>query len=348
MPVSFARACGALSVMIAATVAPAALAAGAGLPGVDIEGFSPAGALTETQLEQRFDAELAASDLRGWMQQMSAAPNHVGSAHDKLNAEFELAKFREWGWDAAIETFSVLYPTPKEVLVELIEPTHFKARLSEPAVEGDATSAQTKDELPAYNVYGADGDVTGELIYVNQGMPDDYKELERLGVSVKGRIVITRYGGGWRGLKPKLAYEHGAIGCLIYSDPRDDGYGAGDTYPKGGFRPRDGVQRGSVQDMTLYSGDPLTPGVGATSGRQAAGHQGCENHLEDSGIAHFVCGCRAAARGTGRPGCAGVMARRPADDLPRGSGSGESASESVVRLDAENTVRRGCETQGQR
>jgi N-acetylated-alpha-linked acidic dipeptidase len=160
----------------------------------------------------------------------------------------------------------VLYPTPREVALELVEPTPFKARLSEPAIEGDSTSSQTKDELPPYNVYGADGDVTGQLIYVNQGMPDDYKELERLGLSVKGKIVLTRYGGGWRGLKPKLAYEHGAIGCLIYSDPRDDGYGAGDTYPKGGFRPRDAVQRGSVQDLTLYSGDPLTPNVGAVPG----------------------------------------------------------------------------------
>ena len=266
MPSSFAHAGRALCAAVIGAGIVAASAAGAGPPVADIEGFSPAAALVETQLEQRFDAELSAADLRGWMQQMSSAPNHVGSAHDKINAEFELSKFREWGWDAAIETFSVLYPTPKEVLVELTEPTRFKARLSEPAVEGDATSVQTKDELPAYNVYGADGDVTGELIYVNQGMPDDYKELERRGISVKGRIVITRYGGGWRGLKPKLAYEHGAIGCLIYSDPRDDGYGAGDIYPKGGYRPRDAVQRGSVQDMTLYSGDPLTPGVGATPG----------------------------------------------------------------------------------
>jgi N-acetylated-alpha-linked acidic dipeptidase len=232
----------------------------------DMEGFSAGGAAAEGQLEQRFDADLSTADLRSWMQQMSSEPNHVGSAHDKANAEFQLAKFREWGWDASIETFSVLYPTPRELVVELVEPTYFKAKLSEPAIEGDSTSSQTKDELPPYNVYGADGDVTAELVYVNQGMPDDYKELERQGVSVKGRIVLTRYGGGWRGLKPKLAYEHGAVGCLIYSDPRDDGYGAGDPYPKGGYRPRDAVQRGSVQDMTLYSGDPLTPGVGAVPG----------------------------------------------------------------------------------
>ncbi|HSY96375.1 MAG TPA: transferrin receptor-like dimerization domain-containing protein [Steroidobacteraceae bacterium] len=239
----------------------AAYSAGA----AEMQGFSAAGAAAEAQLEQRFDADLSAADLRSWMQQMSSEPNHVGSAHDKANAEFELKKFREWGWEASIETFSVLYPTPREVAVELVAPTRFVARLTEPPIAGDGTSSKTKQELPAYNVYGADGDVTAELVYVNQGMPDDYQELEREGVSVKGRIVLTRYGGGWRGLKPKLAFEHGAVGCLIYSDPRDDGYGAGDTYPKGGYRPRDGVQRGSVQDMVLYSGDPLTPGVGATA-----------------------------------------------------------------------------------
>ncbi|HWX26973.1 MAG TPA: M28 family peptidase, partial [Steroidobacteraceae bacterium] len=232
---------------------------------VEILGFSIGGAAAEAQLEQRFDADLSAADLRSWMEQMSSEPNHVGSVHDKVNAEFQLKKFREWGWDASIETCSVLYPSPREVSLELVAPTHFAARLTEPPVAGDGTSSKTKDELPAYNVYGADGDVTAELVYVNQGMPDDYQELERQGVSVKGRIVLTRYGGGWRGLKPKLAYEHGAAGCLIYSDPRDDGYGAGDTYPKGGYRPSDGVQRGSVQDLVLYAGDPLTPGVGATA-----------------------------------------------------------------------------------
>ena len=232
---------------------------------VEIQGFSSGGAAAEAQLEQRFDSDLSAADLRSWMEQMSSEPNHVGSIHDKANAEFQLKKFREWGWDASIETFSVLYPSPREISLELVAPAHFAARLTEPPVVGDSTSSKTKDELPAYNVYGADGDVTAELVYVNQGMPDDYLELERQGVSVKGRIVLTRYGGGWRGLKPKLAYEHGAVGCLIYSDPRDDGYGAGDTYPKGGYRPRDGVQRGSVQDLVLYTGDPLTPGVGATA-----------------------------------------------------------------------------------
>jgi N-acetylated-alpha-linked acidic dipeptidase len=244
----------------------AGTASGDPAPAPSLQGFSASHAMSEAQLEARFDSNLSAGDLRSWMEQLSSAPNHVGSPHDKANAEFLLRKFREWGWDAAIEEFSVLYPTPREEVVELVGPTHFVAALREPPVPGDATSQQVRDELPPYNVYGADGDVTADLVYVNQGMPDDYKELEREGVSVKGRIVIARYGGGWRGLKPKLAYEHGAVGCLIYSDPRDDGYGAGDTYPQGGYRPRDAVQRGSVQDLTLYSGDPLTPGVGATSG----------------------------------------------------------------------------------
>jgi N-acetylated-alpha-linked acidic dipeptidase len=263
--VTISRGCSALFAgLIGALISGAVAADGSAVN--DLEGFSQSAAAAEIQLEQRFDADIAAADLSAWMQQMASEPNQVGSAHDKANAEFQLAKFREWGWDASIEVFSVLYPTPREVSVELLEPTHFKARLSEPPVEGDSSSSKTKDELPPYNVYGADGDVTGELVYVNQGMPDDYKELERQGISVKGRIVLTRYGGGWRGLKPKLAYEHGAIGCLIYSDPRDDGYGQGDTYPKGGYRPRDAVQRGSVQDLTLYSGDPLTPGIGAVPG----------------------------------------------------------------------------------
>jgi N-acetylated-alpha-linked acidic dipeptidase len=266
MMITIPRAASALIAALAGLCMSAVVAADAPPAASDLEGFSSAAAAAETQLEQRFDSDLSAAELRSWLEQMSSAPNHVGSPHDKANADFELAKFKEWGWDASIETFSVLYPTPKEVSVELVAPTHFKALLTEPPIEGDRTSTQTKDELPAYNVYGADGDVTAELVYVNQGMPDDYKELEREGISVKGRIVLTRYGGGWRGLKPKLAYEHGAVGCLIYSDPRDDGYGAGDTYPKGGYRPPNAVQRGSVQDMTLYSGDPLTPGVGAVPG----------------------------------------------------------------------------------
>lgn len=231
----------------------------------DMLGFDPAAAVSQARLERDFDAGLSVAEVRGWMEHLSAAPNHVGSEHDRSNAQFVRDLFRSWGWQASIEEFSVLYPTPKHLSLQMLSPTPFTAKLAEPPVEGDPTSTQTAAELPPYNVYGADGDVTADLVYVNYGMPQDYLELERRGISVKGRIVIARYGAGWRGLKPKLAYQHGAVGCIIYSDPKEDGYREGDVYPRGGLRPPDAVQRGSVEDFTPYAGDPLTPGVGATA-----------------------------------------------------------------------------------
>jgi len=204
------------------------------------------------------------SNMRAAMERLSARPHHVGSPYDKDNAEWLLARFKEWGWDAQIETFSVLYPTPKERLLQLVAPTQFTAKLEEPAVAADPTSDQKSEQLQVFNAYSIDGDVTGPLVYVNYGRPEDYDVLEHYGVSVKGAIVMARYGASWRGIKPKVAAEHGAVGCLIYSDPKDDGYAAGDVFPKGPMRPPDGAQRGSVMDMPVYPGDPLTPGVGAT------------------------------------------------------------------------------------
>jgi len=217
-------------------------------------------------IEAAFDAGVSAQDQLDWLKTMSSAPNHVGSPHDKANAEFMLAKFREWGWDAHIETFEVLYPTPISTTVEMVAPDKITLGGQEPPVAGDDTSGNTAGALPPYVAFQGDGDVTGDLVYVNFGMPEDYLALARRGVDVKGKIVIARYGGGWRGLKPKLAQDHGAIGCIIYSDPAQDGYNDSDSYPRGGSRPPDGVQRGSVADMTLYPGDPLTPGIGATAG----------------------------------------------------------------------------------
>jgi len=229
-----------------------------------LPGFSADSARTERDLEDKFRAIPDRGNLRQYMEHLSARPHHVGSPYDKQNAEWILSKFKEWGLDAKIETYDVLYPTPKERTLELVEPRRFTAKLREPAVSGDQTSSQQDEQLPSYNAYSIDGDVTAPLVYVNYGAPDDYDQLERLGISVKGAIVIARYGATWRGIKPKVAAEHGALGCIIYSDPRDDGYYQGDTYPLGAFRPPDGVQRGSVMDMPLYPGDPLTPGVGAT------------------------------------------------------------------------------------
>ncbi|HEX5387845.1 MAG TPA: M28 family metallopeptidase [Gemmatimonadales bacterium] len=202
--------------------------------------------------------------MRAYTRHLAARPHHLGSPYDKANAEWIRDRLASWGWDTSIEQFDVLFPTPKERVVELLAPTRFRARLEEPTVPGDPTSGQKSEQLPTYNAYSIDGDVTAPLVYVNYGIPSDYDRLERLGVSVKGAIVIARYGGSWRGIKPKVAAEHGAVGCLIYSDPRNDGYFMGDAFPGGPMRPRGGVQRGSVADMPLYSGDPLTPGVGAT------------------------------------------------------------------------------------
>lgn len=249
-----------------------ACAAGAAAPAADahghMQGFTDAGAAQQRQLENRFDALLSADDMRGWLQRLTAGPNQVGAPHNKANAEFILDKFKQWGWDAHIEKFDVLYPTPKRLLVELVAPTQHTATLHEPPVKGDRTSA-LKGVLPPYNAYSADGDVTAGLVYANYGMPDDYKQLARLGISVKGKIVIARYGHGWRGLKPRLADQHGAVGCIIYSDPRDDGYFRGDAYPQGGWKPAQGVQRGSVADQEeYYQGDPTTPGYGSVPGAE--------------------------------------------------------------------------------
>jgi N-acetylated-alpha-linked acidic dipeptidase len=225
----------------------------------------PSAPTDEAALEQNFDALIHPNDLRDWMKTLASEPNHVSSPHDKANADRILAWFKSWGWDARIETFSVLYPTPISESLELTAPKRYTATLLEPPIPGDSSATATDPALPAYAIYAADGNVTAPLVYVNYGMKDDYETLQRLGVNVKGRIVIARYGEGWRGLKPKLAQEHGAVGCLIYSDPGKDGYSIDSTYPNGPMRPPRGIQRGSVADMTLYPGDPLTPGVGATA-----------------------------------------------------------------------------------
>jgi N-acetylated-alpha-linked acidic dipeptidase len=217
-------------------------------------------------LEKNFDAMISSADQLAWLKQMSSEPNHVGAPHDKANADFQLAMFKQWGWDAHIERFDVLYPTPISTTLELVAPQAVKLGGQEPPIPEDPSSSNTANALPPYVAYQGDGDVTAPVVYVNYGMPDDYVALAERGIDVRGKIVLARYGGGWRGLKPKLAQEHGAVGCLIYSDPADDSYAEAEVYPKGGGRPEGGVQRGSVADMPVYPGDPLTPGVGATAG----------------------------------------------------------------------------------
>lgn len=227
-------------------------------------GFTAEGSSVQRALEARFDSGLSAKNQNDWMKRLSARPHHLGSAYNKENADFIASLFRSWGYETKLEQFEVLFPTPKTLLVEMTAPDRYKLKLNEPAVPGDSTSGQQSEQLPTYNAYSVDGDVTGPLVYVNYGVPADYEELEKRGIDVKGKIVIARYGGSWRGIKPKVAAEKGAIGCLIYSDPRNDGFYQGDVYPKGAWRNENGVQRGSVMDMPLHPGDPLTKGIGAT------------------------------------------------------------------------------------
>lgn len=227
-------------------------------------GFKNENAETQRTLEKNFDSNLKAQNLDIWMRKLSARPHHVGSPYDKENAEFMSELFRSWGYETSIDTYHVLFPTPKIRLLEMTSPKRYKALLEEPTLKEDATSGQKSEQLPTYNAFSIDGDVTAELVFVNYGVPADYEELEKMGIEVKGKIVIAKYYGSWRGIKPKLAAEKGAIGCIIYSDPKDDGFYQGEVYPKGPFRRENGVQRGSVLDMPLYPGDPLTPGYGAT------------------------------------------------------------------------------------
>jgi N-acetylated-alpha-linked acidic dipeptidase len=239
------------------TCAWVALAAGAGLPSLSAQA---------PDWDARYRAIPEAARIGTYMSVLAARPHHLGSPYGRQNAEWILARFTEWGWDARLETYDVLFPTPLERLVQLTAPTRFTATLEEPALAVDPTTGQKSEQLPGYNAYSVDGDVTGPLVYVNYGRPDDYEELERRGISVKGAIVIARYGQAFRGIKPKVAAEHGAIGCLIYSDPGDDGYAVDDVFPAGPMRNKDGVQRGSVIDLPWAPGDPLTPGFASTAG----------------------------------------------------------------------------------
>ncbi|MEO7210582.1 MAG: transferrin receptor-like dimerization domain-containing protein [Chitinophagaceae bacterium] len=243
-------------------------------------GFTTQSQTIQQQLENNFDKNLSAENIGATIKELSAFPHNLGSPGSKAVAEKIYNKLKSYGFDVRIDTYHVLFPTPRIRLLEMISPTSYKAILKEPALKEDATSGQL-NQLPTYNAFSADGDVTAELVFVNYGLPEDYEKLAEMGIDVKGKIVIAKYGHSWRGTKPKVAQEHGAIGCIIYSDPKDDGYAQGDVYPKGPYKSEYGVQRGSVMDMVIYPGDPLTPNVGATAdAKRIASHNEAPNLLK--------------------------------------------------------------------
>jgi hypothetical protein len=265
-------------------------------------------------IEKKFDTYISSSEMDGWMKKMAAEPNHVGSPHDKANAEDTLARFKAWGWDAKIEEFRVLYPTPLKVQLDLVTPRRFSATLTEKPVPGDATSSRTKAQLPAYVAFQGDGDVTAPLVYVNYGMPDDYKALERMGVDVKGKIVIARYGQGWRGLKPKLAQDHGAVGCIIYSDPQNDGYSVDDAYPKGGA-PRPRLPARFRRRHAALSGRPADAGRRRHGRRRPHQARRRADHPQNPGAADLLRRRRKIPRRARWPRRA-IQLARPSHHLP--------------------------------
>lgn len=230
----------------------------------NVLGFDAKGSEAQLKLEKEFESRLSPENMDQWMKFMAAEPHWVGTPYGEKIVKWMEKQFKSWGYDTRIDTYHVLFPYPKVRLLELTHPTKFTASLEAKAVEGDPYTAQGDKLLPSYNAFSRDGDVEAELVYVNYGVPKDYEELEKMGIDVKGKIVIAKYYGSWRGIKPKLAAEKGAIGCIIYSDPKDDGYYQGDVYPDGPYKNSTGVQRGSVMDMPLYPGDVLTPGYAAT------------------------------------------------------------------------------------
>jgi N-acetylated-alpha-linked acidic dipeptidase len=252
-------------ILCSCLVIPAAIGS---QPAPAIRGFATAHASAEREREKLFQSMPSPELLRENMRAISAEPHHAGSAGSRKVAEYILARFKGWGLNASIEEFQALMPYPTERVVELVDPERYVASLKEPPVPADPDSGDA-DQLPTFNAYSADGDVTADVVYVNYGTPEDYEQLAKLHVDVKEKIVLARYGRSWRGIKPKVAWEHGAIGCIIYSDPRDDGFYQGDVYSDGAWRPSQGVQRGSVMDMPVHPGDPLTPGTANMPGGPA-------------------------------------------------------------------------------
>jgi N-acetylated-alpha-linked acidic dipeptidase len=230
-----------------------------------IRGFPPSQIPTEQSWEAKAQATPDPQRVRSAIQKLSDKPHLAGTPASKAVADYIAAQLREWGLETHVEEFDALLPTPQHLTLEMTEPKPFHARLTEPPVAVDKNS-EDAGQVPPYNAYSGSGDVTAPLVYVNFGVPADYEYLAKQGISVKDKIVIARYGGSWRGVKPKVAAEHGAVGCIIYSDPHEDGYFQGDVYPKGPYRPAGGAQRGSVLDIAQYPGDPLSPGFASDPG----------------------------------------------------------------------------------
>jgi len=225
-----------------------------------LDGFFADSSATQRRWEEQFRAVPAPSSAREHLRRLTLEPHIAGTKEDYATAIYVRDQLRSYGLNAELKEYDVWLPYPNSPsIVELITNRTQRLSVTEAVVPGDPTSSNPKI-TPLFNGYSASGDVTGALVYANYGLPGDYEELKKVGVDVTGKIVIVRYGNSFRGVKAKVAQDQGAIGCIIYSDPADDGYMQGDVYPKGPWRPVASGQRGSVQYLFDYPGDPLTPG----------------------------------------------------------------------------------------
>ena len=225
-----------------------------------LDGFSANTSATQRRWEELFRSVPAPKSAREHLRRLTLEPHIAGTKEDYATAVYVRDQMKSYGLNAELKEYNVWLPYPKTTpIVELITQRRQRLSVTEAIVPGDPTSSNPKI-TPLFNGYSASGDVTGPLVYANYGLPGDYEELKKVGVDVKGKIVIVRYGNSFRGVKAKVAEDNGAVGCIIYSDPADDGYMQGDVYPKGPWRPVASGQRGSVQYLFDYPGDPLTPG----------------------------------------------------------------------------------------
>jgi hypothetical protein len=225
-----------------------------------LDGFTRESAIAQRRLEDQFRTVPEASSAREHLRRLTAEPHVAGTKEDYATAIYVRDQIRSYGIPAELKEYDVLLPYPRQPsIVEIVGRRRERLSVKEAVIPEDLTSSSSKI-IPLFNGYSPSGDVTAPLVYVNYGLPPDYEALKKLGVNVKGKIVLARYGNSFRGVKAKVAEENGAIGLIIYSDPADDGYMQGDVYPKGPWRPESSAQRGSVQYLFQYPGDPLTPG----------------------------------------------------------------------------------------
>ncbi len=227
-----------------------------------LTGFIGDNLTKQLQWEEKFLSIPRASNCERHLFTLTEEPHPAGSQAGYKVAFYIDSVFKSCGLNSKIVEYWAYLPYLEEVSLEMTQPYKMKFELKETQWIWDKDTYED-GIFTFFNAYSPDGEVEAQVVYVNYGLPEDYEKLKEMGINVRGKIVIARYGKSFRGVKAKVAEENGAIGLIIYSDPMDDGYMKGDVYPRGPWRPEDAVQRGSICYIFEYPGDPLTPGYPA-------------------------------------------------------------------------------------